>query len=124
MNNYLNKHKRSITRQILAVFILSWFSLIGQATAHSFMMAEMQQHQAMGHNMPSHCQPVFCETVIAQDNQNNTGIGSVALIDLSLIPAGLVIAVLVPELTESSLNPPDSSGYSPPPLERTSILQI
>jgi len=124
MFELMRKKQSKISKLVLLFFVLSTLSLATQASAHSLMMVEMQQHQAMGHNMPAHCQPVLCETVIAQDNQSNTGIEPVALIDLSLIPAGLVIAVVTPDLTESSLNPPDSSGYSPPPLQRTSILQI
>lgn len=125
MNNYLNKHKRTITRQILAVFIISWFSLVGQASAHTFMMAEMQQHKSMGHDMSSHCQPVLCETVISLDDQTSHGLSVVGLIDFNLLPA-FQISVVNLLLVNHTSRPRQFSvaQFEPPPLQKTGILRV
>jgi len=126
MNNYLNKHKRTITRQILAVFVISWFSLIGQANAHSFMMAEMQQHKSMGHEMPAHCQPVLCETVISLDDQTNYGLSSVSVIDfndlqvLQVTTASLQSVTSIPQRARQF----SAAEFDPPPLQKTGILRV
>lgn len=125
MNNLLNKHKRTITRQILAVFVLSWFSLIGQATAHSFMMVEMQQHKAMGHDMGADCQPVLCETVISLDDQTSYGLASVSVIDfndltvLQVSTANLLLINHTQPVRQFS-----AAEFDPPPLQRTGILRV
>ena len=125
MNNYLNKHTRSIARQILAVFVVSWFSLIGQASAHSFMMLEMQQHKAMGHEV-SHCQPVLCETVISLDDQTAYGIASVNLMDFNQLP--LVSIDTITQLTISNnsqhLRQYSTAEFDPPPLQKSGILRL
>jgi len=125
MNNYLNRHKRSITRQILAVFVLSWFSLIGQANAHSFMMLEMQQHKAMGHEM-SHCQPVLCETVISLDDQTGYGLASFNLMDFNQLP--LLSVDTLAQLTVSNhpqyLRQYSTAEFDPPPLQKSGILRL
>lgn len=126
MNNYLNRHKQTITRQILAVFVISWFSLIGQANAHSLMMAEMQQHKGMGHEMPSHCQPVLCEAVISLDDQISYGLSSVSLLDFNDLPV-LAVSVLKQLQVDNSTQRVQLLSvvkFEPPPLQRTSILQI
>lgn len=125
MNNYLNKHKRTITRQILAVFVLSWFSLIGQATAHTFMMAEIEHHKAMGHNM-SHCQPVLCETVISLDDQTGHGLSSVSVIDFNDLTVLQVSTVNQIQLITYSQRPRQFSAaeFDPPPLQKTGILRV
>jgi hypothetical protein len=126
MNNYLNKHKRTITRQILAVFVLSWFSLIGQATAHTFMMAEIEQHKAMGHDMGAHCQPVLCETVISLDDQTGYGLSSVSVIDFNDLAVLQVSTVSLVQLTNHYQRPRQFSAaeFDPPPLQRTGILRV
>ena len=126
MNDYLNKHKRTITRQILAVFVISWFSLIGQANAHSLMMVEMQQHKAMGHDMSSHCQPVLCETVISLDDQTSHGLASVNLLDFNDLPV-IQISMTVSDhnITDSQLTRQLSvPDFDPPPLQKSGILRI
>lgn len=126
MNNYLNKHKRTMTRQVLAVFVLSWFSLIGQATAHSFMMAEMQQHQGMGHDMSSHCQPVLCETVISLDDQTGHGLSSISVIDFNDLAVLSVSVVSTVALTNNiqHLHQILAAEFDPPPIQKTGILRI
>jgi len=129
MNNYLNKHKRTITRQVLAVFVLSWFSLIGQASAHSFMMLEMQQqkaqHKEMGHDMP-HCQPVLCETVISLDDQTAYGLASFSLMDFNQLP--LLSVDTVSQLLVSNhpqhLRQYSAAEFDPPPLQKSGILRL
>lgn len=125
MNRHLSKHKQSITRTVLFAFVVSWFSLIGQASAHTFMMAEMQQHKAMGHDMSGHCQPVLCESVISLDDQTGHGLDAVKIIDLHALPA---VAVLLPlYMSQYQTIQPSSrwfSEYDPPPLVKTGILRI
>jgi len=126
MNNYLNKHKRTITRQILAVFVISWFSLIGQANAHSLMMVEMQQHKAMGHDMSSHCQPVLCETVISLDDQTSHGLASVNILDFNDLP---LIQVSMnetdhPQKGSQKTRQLSTAEFDPPPLQKSGILRI
>jgi len=122
----MNQHKRTITRQILAVFVISWFSLIGQANAHSLMMVEMQQHKAMGHDMSTHCQPVLCETVISLDDQTSHGLASVNILDFNDLP---IIQVSVNETIhlqkKSQLSRQFSvAEFDPPPLQKSGILRI
>lgn len=126
MNNYLNKHKRTMTRQILAVFVISWFSLIGQATAHSFMMVEMQQHKAMGHDMGSHCQPLLCETVISSDDKTGYGLSSVSVIDFNELAILNISTVVLPILTKHTqvVRQFSAAEFDPPPLQRTGILRV
>lgn len=126
MNSYLNKHKRTMTRQILAVFVLSWFSLIGQATAHSFMMVEMQQHRAMGHDMSSHCQPVLCETVISLDDQTGHGLSSVSVIDFNDLTMLQVSTASLQVITNQTQRVRQFSAteFDPPPIQRTGILRV
>ena len=126
MFELMRKKQRKISKLVLLFFVLSTLGLATQTSAHSLMMLEMQQHEAMGHDMSSHCQPVLCETVIAQDNLSNNGIDSVALIDLSKIPASFVVAVLSLEIanTASAVLPLAPMDYGAPPLQKTSILLI
>lgn len=126
MNSYLNKHKRTMTRQILAVFVLSWFSLIGQATAHSFMMVEMQQHKAMGHDMSSHCQPVLCETVISLDDQTGHGLSSVSVIDFNDLTILQVSTASLQIITNQiqRVRQFSATEFDPPPIQRTGILRV
>lgn len=126
MNSYLNKHQRTMTRQILAVFVLSWFSLIGQATAHSFMMVEMQQHKAMGHDMSSHCQPVLCETVISLDDQTGHGLSSISVIDFNDLTILQVSTASLQVITNQTQRVRQFSAteFDPPPLQRTGILRV
>ena len=123
MNNFLNQHKQSVTRIVMFAFVVSWFSLIGQASAHSFMMFEMQQHKAMGHDMSSHCQPVLCETVISLDDQTSYGLDSVSVIDLNTLPAFqlTVVADLVATKNNHWIY---KQSIDDPPLEKTGILRI
>lgn len=125
MNRFLNKHKRAITRQILFVFVMSWFSLIGQASAHTFMLAEMQQHKNMGHDMASHCPPVLCETVIALDDQSGHGAHSLQLLDLNAIPA--IRSFQITTYVERSTRLPRTSlpaEAESPPLLKSRNLRI
>lgn len=124
MSHYLTRHKQNITRTVLFAFVVSWFSLIGQASAHTFMMAEMQQHKSMGHDMSSHCQPVLCESVISLDDQTGYGLDSVAVVDLNMLPA--VEHRLRTEETLYTHRQIDrrSHDYDPPPLQLTGILRI
>lgn len=125
MNRFLAKHKQNITRTVLFAFVVSWFSLIGQASAHTFMMLEMQQHKAMGHDMSTHCQPVLCESVISLDNQTGHGLDSVAVIDLNAVPSiqFAIVADLSP-LNSLQWKSRRSTDYDPPPLQKTGILRI
>jgi len=126
MNNYLYRHKQSIVRTVLFAFVLSWFGLIGQASAHSFMMVEMQQHKAMGHDMSSHCQPVLCETVISLDDQTSHGLASVDILDYSDLPV-LQVSVSVSDIfinRNRQLRYISVVEYDPPPLQKTGILRI
>lgn len=115
-----------MTRQILAVFVLSWFSLIGQATAHSFMMVEMQQHKAMGHDMSSHCQPVLCETVISLDDQTGHGLSSISVIDFNDLTILQVSTASLQVITNQTQRVRQFSAteFDPPPLQRTGILRV
>lgn len=115
-----------MTRQVLAVFVISWFSLIGQATAHSFMMTEMQQHRAMGHDMGSHCQPVLCETVTSLDDQTGYGLSSVSVIDFNELAILNVSTVVLPILTKHAhvVRQFSATEFDPPPIQRTGILRV
>jgi hypothetical protein len=125
MNQYLTRQKQSITRLMLAAFVLSWFTLIGQASAHTFMMAEMQQHKAMGHDMSSHCPPVLCESVIALDDQSGHGSGTLLMVDLNMLPASLSFQVsLRPRLQIRLSRFTEVTKLEPPPLQKTGILRI
>ena len=126
MNNYMIKNKRTIARQVLAVFVLSWFSLIGQATAHTFMMAEMQQHKAMGHDMGSHCQPVLCESVISIDDQTNSGLSSFSIIGFNELPIIQISTLNLSQLSNHIQRPRQFSAteFDPPPIQRSGLLLI
>ena len=106
------------------MFVLSWFSLIGQSTAHAFMMVEMQKHQAMGHDMGSHCQPVLCESVISLDDQTGYGLDSVQLVDMTTLPATRLntVKLYVPKLSQFTRQ--WSAEFDPPPIQLTGILRI
>ncbi len=123
MNNYLNQHKQSVTRIVIFAFVVSWFSLIGQANAHTFMMVEMQQHKAMGHDMSAHCQPVLCESVISLDDQTGYGLDSVSMIDLNAVPA--VQLTIVDNLPSVKIDQWIHRQFiDDPPLEKNGILRI
>ena len=125
MLEYMRKIHKKISSLLLIFFIVSSFGLVVQTNAHAIMFVEMQQHKAMGHDMTGHCQPVICESVNAQDSQNNSGSEPYTLIDLAQIPASFVIT-LVDVNTFST----DNSAFylnaenDPPPLQKTGLLLI
>lgn len=126
MLTYIRHKQKSLSRQVLVLFVLSWLGLIGQANAHTLMMVEMQQHKSMGHDVSAHCQPVLCESVIAVDNQSNNGLDTQQLLDLSQLPASislLIHTVNVNPLT-NHLRVLVKTDYGPPPLNITGILLI
>jgi len=117
-----NKHK--ISRFVLLFFMLSSFSMGAQASAHTFMMLEMQQHKAMGHDMSSHCQPVLCESVISQDNQTSHGMSVLSMIDLNTLPAVELAIQTSANLVSRQYHPRLNIDADPPPLALTGILRI
>ena len=120
----LHNNKRMISRFILLVFMLSSFSMAAQASAHTFMMLEMQQHKAMGHDMSSHCQPVLCESIISLDNQTSHGMSVLSMIDLNTLPAVELAIQTSANLVSRQYHPRLNIDADPPPLALTGILRI
>lgn len=113
-------------RQFIVVFVLSWIGLIGQSTAHGFMMVEMQQQTAVVSEMNTHCQPVLCEVYISHDIQAKHGLNDIALIDLNKISTGLILV----QVDRAYKNPVQnfqsylSPYFDQPPLQKNAILLI
>ncbi|MDH5518010.1 MAG: hypothetical protein OEY36_09380 [Gammaproteobacteria bacterium] len=122
----MHRLQKKVSRIVLCFFVLSSLGLAVQTSAHAFMMQEMQQHKAMGHDMSAHCKPVLCESVIALDNQSNAGAEAVSLINLSLIPANVVLSVSVPAVIAISRISYYSGliDYGPSISEQTGLLRI
>ena len=126
MYNLMHRLQRRISRITLFFFVLSSLGLAVQTSAHAFMMVEAQQHKAMGHDMSAHCKPVLCESVIALDNQSNAGAEAVSLINLSLIPADVVLSVTNPDLISVArvFYYSEQTDYGPSIPEQTGLLRI
>lgn len=126
MYKFMHRLQRRISRITLFFFVLSSLGLAIQTSAHAFMMVEMQQHKAMGHDMSTHCQPVVCESVIALDDQSNAGAEPVSLINLSLVPADVMLSVSNPLLISVArvFYYSEQTDYGPSVHEQTGLLRI
>lgn len=108
-----------ITRVLLVLFVMAWVNLVTQAPLHAAMK--------MNHDMPCHCMPGLCDTVLAMEDQADDGLASTVPMpaDVSVLFQFLpVIQSSAPAEQQFRLADFTFHETSPPPLALTGILRI
>ncbi|HEX5637291.1 MAG TPA: hypothetical protein VFY78_09415 [Gammaproteobacteria bacterium] len=115
----LTRYRIRIARVLLVLFVMAWANLVFQAPLHAAMK--------MNNEMPEHCKPLFCDTVLGMQDQADDGL-SANLPVMADIP---VMFQLLPALVSTSQVGQQYQHArlaflqtSPPPLTRSGVLRI
>ena len=116
-----NNRLQTIARWMLLLFVLAWVNLAIQAPVH----AAMKQNQK---DMPCHCQPKLCDTVLSMEQQSDEALSALLAISLDFKVAYVFQIDTQPVAGLTSLHwQLQTHQYrqtSPPPLLLKTVLLI
>lgn len=120
LSNISNRYLHTIARWMLLLFILAWVNLVYQAPVHAAMKQAEKE-------MPCHCQPKLCDTVLSMERQSDEGLSLLFSFSLDFKVAFVSLLDIQPLAGLTPRHWQYAHQYrqtSPPPLLLNTVLLI